>query len=60
MKQFDDAVSQDFAKAGEISLPVTLVVLVIAFGALVAAGLPLLLALTAVVATRGCWRCPAS
>jgi RND superfamily putative drug exporter len=53
MKQFDDAVSHDFAKAGEISLPVTLVVLVIAFGALVAAGLPLLLALTAVAATTG-------
>ena len=53
MKQFDDAVSHDFAKAGEISLPVTLIVLVIAFGALVAAGLPLLLALTAVVATSG-------
>jgi uncharacterized membrane protein YdfJ with MMPL/SSD domain len=53
MKQFDDAVSHDFAKAGEISLPVTLIVLVVAFGALVAAGLPLLLALTAVVATTG-------
>ena len=53
MKQFDDAVSDDFAKAGEFSLPVTLIVLVIAFGALVAAGLPLLLALTAVVATGG-------
>ena len=53
MKQFDDAISHDFAKAGEFSLPVTLAVLVIAFGALVAAGLPLLLALTAVVATGG-------
>ncbi len=53
MKQFDDAVSHDFAKAGEFSLPLTLVVLVIAFGALVAAGLPLLLALTAVIATMG-------
>ena len=53
MKQFDDAVSDDFTKAGEFSLPVTLIVLVIAFGALVAAGLPLLLALTAVVATGG-------
>ncbi len=34
-------------------MPVTLIVLVIAFGALVAAGLPLLLALTAVFATMG-------
>ncbi len=36
-----------------LSLPVTLVVLVLAFGALVAAGIPLLLALTAVIATMG-------
>src|SRR5207247_988437 len=40
-------------KAGVFSLPVTLIVLVIAFGALIAAGLPLLLALTAVLATMG-------
>ena len=36
-----------------LSLPITLSVLVIAFGALVAAGIPLLLALTAVFATMG-------
>ena len=36
-----------------LSLPITLIVLVIAFGALVAAGIPLLLALTAVFATFG-------
>ena len=36
-----------------LSLPITLVILVIAFGALVAAGIPLLLALTAVFATFG-------
>ena len=35
------------------SLPLTLIILVIAFGALVAAGIPLLLALTAVFATFG-------
>ena len=40
-------------KAGLFSLPVTLLILVIAFGALVAAGIPLLLALTAVFATFG-------
>lgn len=51
--QINDAVSKDFAKAGMFSLPVTLAVLVLAFGALVAAGLPLLLALTAVFATLG-------
>jgi uncharacterized membrane protein YdfJ with MMPL/SSD domain len=47
------AAADDLAKAGELSLPITLVILVIAFGALVAAGIPLLLALTAVIATFG-------
>jgi uncharacterized membrane protein YdfJ with MMPL/SSD domain len=51
--QLDKAVKSDFKKAGLFSLPVTLIVLVVAFGALVAAGLPLLLALTAVFATIG-------
>ena len=46
-------VEQDLGKAGMLSLPITLVILVIAFGALVAAGIPLLLALTAVFATFG-------
>ena len=40
-------------KAGLLSLPITLIILVVAFGALVAAGIPLLLALTAVFATFG-------
>ncbi len=52
-KQLDEAVGKDFKKAGVFSLPVTLIVLIVAFGALVAAGLPLLLALTAVFATMG-------
>jgi uncharacterized membrane protein YdfJ with MMPL/SSD domain len=39
--------------AGFLSVPVTLAVLVLAFGALVAAGIPLLLALTAVLGTMG-------
>ena len=39
--------------AGVYSIPLTLIILVIAFGALVAAGIPLLLALTAVFATFG-------
>jgi uncharacterized membrane protein YdfJ with MMPL/SSD domain len=45
--------SEDLEKAGLLSLPITLIILVIAFGALVAAGIPLLLALTAVFATFG-------
>src|SRR5918994_469445 len=40
-------------KAGTTSLPVTLTILLIAFGALVAAGIPLLLAITGVIGTMG-------
>ena len=47
------AAGDDLAKAGQLSLPITIVILVFAFGALVAAGIPLLLALTAVFATFG-------
>jgi uncharacterized membrane protein YdfJ with MMPL/SSD domain len=47
------AYENDLGKAGVLSLPVTLLILVAAFGALVAAGIPLLLALTAVFATLG-------
>ena len=36
-----------------LSLPITLLILLVTFGALVAAGIPLLLALTAVFATFG-------
>jgi uncharacterized membrane protein YdfJ with MMPL/SSD domain len=45
--------SDDFARAQKISFPLTLVILVIAFGALMAAGVPLLLGITAVLATLG-------
>src|SRR6188472_354863 len=44
------AYGDDLGKAGLLSLPVTLVILLVAFGTLVAAGIPLLLALTAVFA----------
>jgi uncharacterized membrane protein YdfJ with MMPL/SSD domain len=47
------AYGNDLGKAGLLSLPVTLIILLVAFGALVAAGIPLLLALTAVFATFG-------
>jgi uncharacterized membrane protein YdfJ with MMPL/SSD domain len=47
------AFEDDLGKAGVLSLPITLGILLIAFGALVAAGIPLLLALTAVFATLG-------
>ena len=44
---------KDFQRAEISSLPLTLVILVIAFGALVAAGIPVLLAITGVMATIG-------
>src|SRR5262249_16114767 len=52
-QQLNKVVEDDFGKALKTSLPVTLIILLIAFGALVAAGVPLLLALTAVIATIG-------
>jgi uncharacterized membrane protein YdfJ with MMPL/SSD domain len=52
-KQIEEAISDDFSKALFTSLPITLLILLIAFGALVAAGVPILLALTAVLATIG-------
>ena len=48
-----DTFGKDLAKAGVLSIPITLIILLVAFGALVAAGIPLLLALTAVFATLG-------
>jgi uncharacterized membrane protein YdfJ with MMPL/SSD domain len=52
-KALSDRFANDFKKAETLSLPLTLAILVIAFGALVAAGIPLLLAVTAVAATIG-------
>ena len=47
-KAVNDQVGKDLGTAGDFSLPVTLVILLIAFGAIVAAGVPILLALSAV------------
>jgi uncharacterized membrane protein YdfJ with MMPL/SSD domain len=52
-KQVSDQVSDDLGRALTTSLPITLVILLVAFGALVAASVPLILALTAVFATFG-------
>ncbi|HXF00760.1 MAG TPA: MMPL family transporter [Solirubrobacterales bacterium] len=52
-KQIGDSITDDFKQALVTSLPITLLILLIAFGALVAAGVPILLALTAVIATIG-------
>src|SRR6476659_8130707 len=52
-KQLNDSISSDFKQAFVTSLPITLLILLIAFGSLVAAAVPLILALTAVLATIG-------
>lgn len=52
-KALDDTIGEDFKQAEFASIPVTLIILLIAFGALVAAGLPLLLGLTSVLAALG-------
>jgi uncharacterized membrane protein YdfJ with MMPL/SSD domain len=51
--QLDKKIESDLHKAETMSLPVTLVILIIAFGAIVAAGVPVLLAVSAVLATIG-------
>ncbi|MCX4765731.1 MMPL family transporter [Streptomyces sp. NBC_01275] len=53
MKTFDDAFGDDFQKAEYSAVPVALGILLIAFGALVAALLPVALAITAIMATMG-------
>ncbi|MEU0412836.1 MMPL family transporter [Streptomyces griseorubiginosus] len=53
MKTFSDAFGDDFEKAELSAVPVALGILLIAFGALVAALLPVLLAVSAIMATMG-------
>lgn len=52
-KQYDDAFGNDFQKAEYSAVPVAFGILLIAFGALVAALLPVALAITAIIATMG-------
>ncbi len=52
-KALSDAFEDDFQKAEVTSLPITLVILIPAFGALLAAFVPLILAITAVAAAIG-------
>jgi RND superfamily putative drug exporter len=59
-KEVEGAFMDDLKKAGLLSIPVTLIILIVVFGALVAAGIPLLLALTAIVATFGLVALPTS
>jgi RND superfamily putative drug exporter len=52
-EQLMEAISGDLHKAEFISLPVTLAILLLAFGGILIAGVPVLLALSAVLATFG-------
>jgi RND superfamily putative drug exporter len=49
----DDRVGEDLASAEGLSLPITLAIMLLAFGAVIAAGIPVLLALSGVIATMG-------
>jgi RND superfamily putative drug exporter len=59
-KATDAAFNSMLAKAGLISIPLTLLILLLVFGSLTAALIPLLLALTAVFATMGLIAFPSS
>jgi len=52
-KALNDKLGNDFQKAELLSLPLTLLILIVVFGALVAAGIPLILALTSILASFG-------
>jgi RND superfamily putative drug exporter len=52
-KAINKVIGEDLAKAGELSLPVTLIILILTFGTLVAAGVPLLIGITSVLAALG-------
>ena len=52
-QELNDIFASDLGKAELLSFPLTLLILVIAFGSLVAAGVPLLLAISAVAAAMG-------
>jgi RND superfamily putative drug exporter len=52
-KAMDDTLGKDFQRAEYLSLPVTFAILIVAFGALIAAGIPVLLALSSVAAALG-------
>ena len=49
----DKTLNEDFTRAEVLSIPITLIILVLAFGSLVAAGIPVLLAFTAVLGAIG-------
>jgi RND superfamily putative drug exporter len=52
-RAINKSLGRDFARAETLSLPMTLLILLLAFGSVVAAGVPMLLGLSAVGATLG-------
>ena len=52
-KAINETITEDIGKAGLLSLPITLIILMLTFGSLVAAGVPLLIGITSVVAALG-------
>ena len=52
-KAVNKTISDDLASAGMLSIPITLILLLITFGSLVAASVPLLIGLTSVMAALG-------
>jgi uncharacterized membrane protein YdfJ with MMPL/SSD domain len=52
-KALSDTLGKDFTRAEKLAVPTTLIILIFAFGALVAAGLPVLLAFSGVLAAFG-------
>lgn len=53
VKGINDSLGRDFQKAERLSLPIAFAILLVVFGALVAAALPLLLSLAAIAAAMG-------
>jgi RND superfamily putative drug exporter len=52
-KALDDTLGKDFTRAEKLAVPATLIIMLLAFGALVAAGLPVLLAFSGVLGATG-------
>jgi RND superfamily putative drug exporter len=52
-KAYSDTQGKDLQKAEQLSLPITLLILIIAFGGLLIAGIPVALAMSAVIAALG-------
>jgi putative drug exporter of the RND superfamily len=51
--ELNDTIGQDFKKAEKLTVPITFLILLFAFGAFVAAGVPVLLAFSAVLGSIG-------